>query len=346
MANRTTGLVSIIVPVFNGERFVREALDSALAQTYEPVELVVVDDGSTDLTPAILAGYGDRIRAVRQENLGPSSARNAGLADSSGEFVQFLDADDLLPDDKIARQVEYLAGHPDVGVVYCEGRRFREAGPAPGPVPGGGRIREGDILSSLLERNFISTPHCTLVRRACLEDVGGFRADLVRCEDWDLWLRLARRGVRFGFIPDMWVACRIRADSLSADRIPVLGAHAKVLDSVWKDWDDRASPDARGIARHLSNAWYDYGAALMTAGRPREGRRAMSRSLAVGSDRARSAGIRLHILLSRFLPGDACRRIIVGLHRFWKLLAPARGSRNGFRHQGTSIKRPASNGPA
>jgi GT2 family glycosyltransferase len=326
MASRTTGLVSVIVPVFNGERFLHEALDSALAQTYEPVEVVVVDDGSIDGTPEILAGYGDRIRVVRQENRGLSAARNAGLAASSGEFVQFLDADDLLPEDKIARQVEYLAEHPETGVVYCEGRYFCEARPASRLTPGGRWITDGDILSSLTERNFIIV-HSALVRRACLEEASGFREDLLSCEDLDMWLRLARHGVRFGFVPDMWVACRIHPDNMSADRTGMLRTHALVLDSVWRDQEDCASTDAREIARHLSNSWYDYGAALMTAGRPREGRRAMRRSLAVGPDPARAAGMRLHILLSYFLPGEVCRLVIAGLHQFHLALATLAGRR-------------------
>ena len=119
----------------------------------------------------------------------------------------------------------------------------------------------------------------------------------------------------------------------------MLRAHALALDSVWRDWDDRASPDAREIARHLSNSWYDYGAALMTAGRPREGRRAMRRSLAVGRDpawwgqrrgpdcAARAAGMRLHILLSYFLPGEVCRLVTAGLHQLYMALATLVGRR-------------------
>ena len=350
MTNRTTGLVSVIVPVFNGERFLREALDSALAQTYEPVEVVVVDDGSTDATPALLAEYSDRIRAVRQDNLGLSAARNTGLAASAGEFVQFLDADDLLPDDKIARQVEYLAGHPDVGVVYCEGRYFCGNMPASRLLPGRWWLHEGDISRALADHNFILV-HSALVRRACLEDVGGFGEDLASCEDWDLWLRLARHGVRFGFAPDMWVACRIHPGNMSADRTGMLRAHALVLDSVWRDCAAHASCDVREIARHLANSWYDYGAALMTAGRPREGRRAMRRSLAVGRNpawwgqrrgpdfaarwgqrrgpdfAARATGMRLHILLSYFLPGEVCRLVTAGLHQFYLALATLAGRR-------------------
>src|SRR5512143_3730544 len=107
-------LVSVVMPVYNGARYLRQALESALAQTYRPLEIVVVDDGSTDETPAILAEFGTRIRALRQPNSGSAAARNAALDAARGELIAFLDADDLWLPQKLAVQVEYLREHPDV----------------------------------------------------------------------------------------------------------------------------------------------------------------------------------------------------------------------------------------
>ena len=98
-------LVSCIVPVYNGERYLREALDSILAQTYRPLEIIVADDGSADGTAGVVATFGDQVRYVRQHNQGPSSARNLGIRVPTGDFIAFLDADDLWHPEKLARQI-------------------------------------------------------------------------------------------------------------------------------------------------------------------------------------------------------------------------------------------------
>src|SRR5262249_2428536 len=107
-------LISCIVPVFNGERYLREALDSILAQTYQPLELIVLDDGSTDGTAALVAGYGERIRYLWQANAGEAGARNRGLSIAQGEFVAFLDADDLWHPEKLRRQLARLHDRPEL----------------------------------------------------------------------------------------------------------------------------------------------------------------------------------------------------------------------------------------
>ena len=109
-------LVSCIVPVFNGERYLAEALDSILAQTYRPVDLIVVDDGSTDGTAQVAAGYGERITYLYQENSGPAAARNKGIDAAQGEFVAFLDADDVWHEEKLARQMVRFDARRELGV--------------------------------------------------------------------------------------------------------------------------------------------------------------------------------------------------------------------------------------
>ncbi|MFC2106017.1 glycosyltransferase family 2 protein, partial [Candidatus Bipolaricaulota bacterium] len=109
--------VSAIIPVFNGERFLVEAIESVLAQDYDPLEIIIIDDGSTDNTPRIAAGYADRIRYVRQENGGPAAARNAGLLHSHGEAVSFLDADDLWTPGKLMSQAAGLSERASVDIV-------------------------------------------------------------------------------------------------------------------------------------------------------------------------------------------------------------------------------------
>jgi glycosyltransferase involved in cell wall biosynthesis len=115
-------LISCIVPVFNGERYLGEALDSILKQAYRPLEIIVVDDGSTDATPAVAARYGDRIHYVRQGNAGAPAARNRGLSLASGEFVAFLDSDDLWHPEKLERQMRRFKARRelDLCVTYLQ----------------------------------------------------------------------------------------------------------------------------------------------------------------------------------------------------------------------------------
>src|SRR5690242_13247080 len=116
-------LVSVIIPTYNGTAFLRETIDSALAQTYPAVEVIVVDDGSTDDTAAVIAEYGDRIKGIAQANSGTSAARNTGIRASSGDYIAFLDHDDLWAPIKLARQMRVLRDHPELGMVYA-GIRF------------------------------------------------------------------------------------------------------------------------------------------------------------------------------------------------------------------------------
>src|SRR4051812_3217208 len=111
--------VSVVIATYNHGRYLREAIDSALAQTHPPLEVIVVDDGSTDDTAEILQTYGGRIRAMRQANAGVAAARNAGLAAASGRYVGFLDSDDVWAPDKLARQLAVFDAQPALGLVHC-----------------------------------------------------------------------------------------------------------------------------------------------------------------------------------------------------------------------------------
>jgi glycosyltransferase involved in cell wall biosynthesis len=143
-------LVSVVVPVHNGAAFVADALESVLAQTYAPVEVIVVDDGSDDDTASIVARHGPAVAVIRQPHAGPAAARNAGVSAASGEYISFLDADDLWPVDKLAVQVAYLHCPQDADMVFGTAIQFSgdgadhsfRLGPDAGPVvaalvPGG-----------------------------------------------------------------------------------------------------------------------------------------------------------------------------------------------------------------
>ncbi len=216
-------LVSVVIPAFDAERFVAEAIESALTQTYGPVEVIVVDDGSTDETAAVLAGFGDRIRVVRQENRGPSAARNAGFAVSSGEMVAFHDADDIMTADKLAVQVGHLESHGEVGCVVGEQDLFVEPEAKLPYWAEGTQVPVADFRKRD-ETDLNIHTMTMLVRREVFEAVGGFDETLGHGEDVDWLLRAIDRGVRIARLEGIVVRRRVHAGSITQD--PVAGREA------------------------------------------------------------------------------------------------------------------------
>ncbi len=186
--------VSVVLPTYNRAHTLDRAVGSVLGQTFGDLELIIVDDGSTDDTGAVVSGFNDpRIRYVRHDvNRGANVARNTGIKLSRGEYLAFQDSDDEWLPEKLARQVNLLtAADKTVGVVYT-GCLRRKAGDAV-YIPGARvAVREGDLHRQLLTGNFIAMP-AVLIRRCCLVECGLFDEGMPRLQDWDLWIRVARR---------------------------------------------------------------------------------------------------------------------------------------------------------
>ena len=183
-----TGRVSVIMPCYNGERFIAQAIDSFLAQTHANKELIVVDDGSTDRSVEIVRGYGDAVRLITQPNLGPSAARNRGLHTATGEFIAFLDADDWWEPNFLEAMVSALEGSGAV-LAYCGWQIVLADGSTRPPfVPPDYETPQKRV--TLLSNASLWPIHGMLTRRADLLKLHGFDEKLLMCEDYDLWLRL------------------------------------------------------------------------------------------------------------------------------------------------------------
>ena len=206
--------ISVVIPTYNYGRFVREAIDSVLAQTCAPLEIVVVDDGSTDDTEQIVRSYGDRVRYIRQENAGVAAARNTGIANARGEYIAFLDSDDVWLPEKLAKQLARFDSDPGLGLVYAGAERFDESGTLSVELDG----MEGWIAPELLrlERGVIASGSGMLLPKQVAEEVGGFDADLQPSEDWDFCYRVALRH-RIGFVPEVLVRYRQHGSGLHLD---------------------------------------------------------------------------------------------------------------------------------
>jgi len=186
--------VSVIIPAYNSARYLLEAIQGVLHQTYQDFEIIVVDDGSADTTEEIIEGfikeYPSKIRHIYQKNRGPAAARNRAMQAAKGEFIAFLDADDVWYSDKLEKQVYVLEHHPEAGFVYCDSN-FIDA--ESNPIQNYFRktkILNGDILIELFCNHFIMTP-AVMLRKSCLNQTGLFDENLTVGEDYDFFLRLA-----------------------------------------------------------------------------------------------------------------------------------------------------------
>lgn len=201
-------LVSVVIPAFNAEAFVAEAIESALAQDYEPREVIVVDDGSTDRTSAVASSY--PVRCVTQPNGGQAAARNAGVAFCRGPLVAFLDADDLWMPGKLSGQVAYLMAHPEVGYVLCRMQRV---------LMPGARWPPGTPVDWFEQPQAGTLPSAALVRRPTLDRVGPFEPRFRHGSDTDWQARAADAGVRWRLLPDVLVQYRIHGANHSYDNL-------------------------------------------------------------------------------------------------------------------------------
>ena len=200
--NTTYPLVSVVMPAYNARPFIEEAIRSVLNQDYPNIELVVVDDGSRDGTPEAAEQFDVRVKVLRQRNAGPAAARNRGIAAAGGDFIAFLDADDVWFPGKVSMQVQYLQGHPDVGVVFGGFLRWYPQPDgsflaAPAPVNLGSPLKlvpghSGWIYKDILLDSVICII-TAMVRRSVIEKVGTFDESLRTGEDYDFWLRVSRQ---------------------------------------------------------------------------------------------------------------------------------------------------------
>lgn len=201
--------VSVVIPTYNHAPYVREAIDSALRQTHVPHEIIVVDDESQDETSQILAAYGTQVRSVRQANQGVSAARNLGVSLAQGEFIAFLDSDDIWDPQKLERQLALFEDRPELGLVHCGFTSFDASAASLRPHLEG---MEGWITEEMLrlDREVVGPGSTLMIPRRVFDEVGGFDPRLRQGEDWDLCYRIARC-YPVGYVRDSLLMYRIHA---------------------------------------------------------------------------------------------------------------------------------------
>ncbi|MER3524277.1 MAG: glycosyl transferase family 2 [Ignavibacteria bacterium] len=217
MTISTLPLVSVIIPAYNAERFVERTLRSVIGQTYPNMEILVVDDGSTDDTSQIVQSFcrqDSRVVLLRKENGGVATARNLGFQKSNGELITPLESDDVWYPEKLTEQVKLMQNfEASVGMVYCWSRIIDEDDR---PIVDITHRYEGNVAAELMLSNFLGKGSCALIRRECFDVAGLYNGDTTPCEEWDMYLRVAER-YNVHLVPKILVGYREVLTSLSAD---------------------------------------------------------------------------------------------------------------------------------
>lgn len=264
-------LVSAIMPVYNGERYLRAALDSILAQTYEAVEIVAVDDGSIDGSGAILDQYASRMTIVREGRGGNAGiARRKGIAHARGVYFAFLDQDDLWLPGKLAAQVAFMEARPHVGLSFtsfqilqhdaCQHRDFYAERP---------HVRRDADLASLFQENSIYMP-TPMIRRRVYDEVGGFDARLMGTDDYHLWLKAAVVS-RIGFLPEVLGVYRLHDANNSNQHARMLENEFLALSLLVEEYPAVRERLGAGVVRaRLADQAYRAAYRLRECGHPRE----------------------------------------------------------------------------
>ena len=261
--------VSVVIPTYNSARFIVETLESVFAQTYRDYEVIVVDDGSTDNTKEVLKPYMSRIRYIYKENGGPASARNVGIKNARGEYIAFLDSDDLWLPEKLEKQIRYFEEHPEIGMVFADCIRFGEE------VSNTSRndtkqLISNDMFVNIWWYNIVPTS-TVMVKRVCFDKVGLFNEsrEIEGTEDKEMWLRIARE-CEVEYLREVVTKYRVRMSGHNRSNINRAYDSAKlVIDKYWEDIE------MRGYTRKFLNLklhryYLNYGLSLLSIGNSKD----------------------------------------------------------------------------
>lgn len=304
-------LVSIIIPAYNAAHFLPQAIESCLAQTYATLEIIVVNDGSTDNTAELVTTNYPQVRLINQANQGLAGARNTGIAQATGAYIQFLDADDALLPKKIERCLERFRTEPDAGLVYTDYEIRNGDMSALSSVPKPDvSMAEGYLLPLLIETtSTLFRVPCPLIRAELVREVGGFERGMQGVEDWHFWIKLAAIGTKFAFVDEVLVWYRHTEGSMSRDMLLMTRSRLHAMQALRTlDLQPEINLDRLIAGRHHALAMVLWG-----ANQRAEARQQFRAALKL--DKAGRLGRWLLILLSYFLPMSAADRLLAQLLR-------------------------------
>lgn len=254
--------VSAIIPTYNHAAYLGEAIDSVLAQTHAPVEVIVIDDGSTDDTEEVLSRYSNQIVAVRQPNAGVSAARNRGAARASGDLLAFLDADDIWLPAKIELQVNRFLSEGSLGLVHCGIEEIDAGGKGLGAHQDGIEGWAADEMLMFRRSTILGGGSGVMIPRALFIEAGGFDEEMSTSADWDLYYRLATRR-RIGFVPEVLLKYRIHRsnmhNNISAMENDMMRGYGKAFENAGPQLAGRRRQCYGNLHRMLAGSYFTSG---------------------------------------------------------------------------------------
>lgn len=297
-------LVSVIIPAYNVEKVIVDALDSVYAQTYRPIEVIVIDDGSTDNSSEIINNYKKSISKlgrdgdllyIRQKNSGPSRARNTGINAATGECIAFLDADDLWMDDKLDKQMQLFRKDSKIDIVFCNVMTTKVKN---GKVDSffmfdrnrvsnnflGHNYMVLNPLEKLLQMNFMLTP-AVIAKKSCFRDGIFFNEKRQYAEDWELWLKMSLH-YTFGYIKDVCVHVRDEGDGLCSSEDKMLLSCLDILEDflIENAFEVSSQISQKELSRHRANNYKRVGYYFVSHKNKRLARKLFKKSLQEGFD--------------------------------------------------------------
>lgn len=243
--------VSVIIPAFNAMPHLPQTIESVLQQTFNDFEILIIDDASTDSTVEWISQIKDhRIHLIQQtKNQGPNAARNLGINSAKGDYIAFLDADDIWEPAKLFKQVEILERDIHIGLIYTSATIMNEEGQVTG------RLfvarKEGNVWESLIQGNFVDCPSSVIVRRECFNQVGLFDVNFRCFEDWEMWIRIAKT-YRFAAMSEPLVKFRMVANSNSKNYHLMETSFHQVINKIFQSVDTEILPLKKRSCSHAN----------------------------------------------------------------------------------------------
>lgn len=230
-------LVSVVIPLYNGEKFIRECLESVYQQTYRPIEVIVVDDGSTDRSPEMVREFPGEKKLIRIPNSDVSHARNVGVENARGELIAFLDQDDKWLPEKIEKQVKLFRENPDVDLIFTDLIKFYPSGKrhhAPDKHRLALSLTDENLFSQLVIKNVLM-PSAVMVKKESFLAAGAFDPEFRTCGDYEMWLRMAARGMKFCYLPEPLTLYRQHGENTSRQAEVMYRDRIKAIEKTFTD---------------------------------------------------------------------------------------------------------------
>ena len=308
MSGSELPLFSVVTPTYNQSAFLRETIESVLSQDYPNIELIVIDDGSTDKTPQILAEYTGRIQWESQKNMGQTPTINKGWAQSKGEIITWLNSDDTFLPGAVKKAVDYLRAHPDVGIVFGD-TLFTEADGT--PLEQTKRLKGFDFKKFVVKCENVIPQPSAFIRRSVLENTGPLDPSYYYFMDWDFWLRAGIRN-RIEYLPELFSTYRLHEESKT---VAQAAKAAPELEYMYKKYF--ALPELPDEIRRLEkdammNMFFTSGGYYMQGGSPEAARRMAMKAVQASPGsvvRPGAAHKALYCLLGGYQLYDKSRKI-------------------------------------